>query len=56
MSYLTAFLFLTVLTGFLINKNNFYKAQKEFKNIIEKENRKQLESIQQSFGKNKIIV
>lgn len=55
MTYLAAFLFLTLLTGYIISKNEFYNAQKELSNIIEKESRNQIANIQQSLGKDIIV-
>ena len=54
-TYITAFLFLSLLTGYIINKKDFYKTQSEFGKLIDDESQVQLKNIQHSL-KNNIII
>lgn len=54
-SFIKAFLFLSLLTGYILNKKEFYKAQSEFEKLIDDESQKKLKNIQHSLGSNIII-
>lgn len=55
MTYLSAFTFLALLTGYIISKKNFYKAQSELEKILLKEKEKQLLKFQNLLEENTIV-